>query len=180
MPQSTSTTITLGLCQILVADASAAGTMPAKSAMAKIGKTYKDTANINQDAADVTEHFEEGKAAPEVRKKQKKVPKVTFSLMNPDPTMLAAYIGGSVDPTSGAWLFDGDEVVANKAILVETEQGLDFEIPNGDIEAVINGDLSTSGIVLVDFTVTPCAVSDSAKKAIHAVPKAESSNAQNP
>ena len=146
----------------------------------KIGKTYKDTAKIGQDASDVTEHFEEGHSAPEVRKKSKKIPKVTFSIMNPDPTMLAAYIGGSVDATSGAWLFDGDEVVANKAILVETEQGLDFEIPNGDIEAVINGDLSTSGIVLVDFTVTPCAVSDSAKKAIHAVPKAESSSTQNP
>ena len=63
--------------------------MPEKASMTKIGKTYKDTANINQDAADVTEHFEEGKSAPEVRKKSKKIPKVTFSLMNPDPTMLA-------------------------------------------------------------------------------------------
>lgn len=181
MPQSQKTVITLGLCQIkvgeVVIDATtgeATGAMP--QSMAKIGKTYKDTAKIGQDASDVTEHFEEGHSAPEVRKKSKKIPKVTFSIMNPDPTMLAAYIGGSVDSTTGAWLFDGDEVVANKAILVETEQGLDFEIPNGDIEAVINGDLSTSGIVLVDFTVTPCAVSDSAKKAIHAVPKAESSN----
>lgn len=168
MPQSTSTTITLGLCQILVADASAAGTMPAKSSMTKIGKTYKDTANINQDAADVTEHFEEGKSAPEVRKKSKKIPKVTFSLMNPDPAMLAAYVGGTVD-NNGDWGYDGDEVTANKAVYVETEQGLDFAIPNGDIEAVINGALSASGIVLVDFTVTPCAVTTG--KAIRAVKK---------
>lgn len=168
MPQSTSTTITLGLCQILVAAASAAGTMPAKSEMTKIGKTYKDTANINQDAADVTEHFEEGKSAPEVRKKSKKIPKVTFSLMNPDPAMLAAYVGGEVD-NNGDWGYDGDEVTANKAVYVETEQGLDFAIPNGDIEAVINGALSASGIVLVDFTVTPCAVTTG--KAIRAVKK---------
>ena len=163
-----STTITLGLCQILVADASAAGTMPAKADMTKIGKTYKDTANINQDAADVTEHFEEGKSAPEVRKKSKKIPKVTFSLMNPDPAMLAAYVGGEVD-NNGDWGYDGDEVTANKAVYVETEQGLDFAIPNGDIEAVINGALSASGIVLVDFTVTPCAVTTG--KAIRAVKK---------
>lgn len=162
------TTITLGLCQILVADASAAGTMPAKASMTKIGKTYKDTANINQDAADVTEHFEEGKSAPEVRKKSKKIPKVTFSLMNPDPAMLAAYVGGEVD-NNGDWGYDGDEVTANKAVYVETEQGLDFAIPNGDIEAVINGALSASGIVLVDFTVTPCAVTTG--KAIRAVKK---------
>lgn len=163
-----STTITLGLCQILVSDASAAGTMPAKADMTKIGKTYKDTANINQDAADVTEHFEEGKSAPEVRKKSKKIPKVTFSLMNPDPAMLAAYVGGAVD-NNGDWGYDGDEVTANKAVYVETEQGLDFAIPNGDIEAVINGALSASGIVLVDFTVTPCAVTTG--KAIRAVKK---------
>lgn len=163
-----STTITLGLCQILVADANAAGTMPAKADMTKIGKTYKDTANINQDAADVTEHFEEGKSAPEVRKKSKKIPKVTFSLMNPDPAMLAAYVGGTVD-NNGDWGYDGDEVTANKAVYVETEQGLDFAIPNGDIEAVINGALSASGIVLVDFTVTPCAVTTG--KAIRAVKK---------
>ena len=162
------TTIPLGLCQILVADASAAGTMPAKASMTKIGKTYKDTANINQDAADVTEHFEEGKSAPEVRKKSKKIPKVTFSLMNPDPAMLAAYVGGEVD-NNGDWGYDGDEVTANKAVYVETEQGLDFAIPNGDIEAVINGALSASGIVLVDFTVTPCAVTTG--KAIRAVKK---------
>lgn len=163
-----STTITLGLCQILVSDASAAGTMPAKASMTKIGKTYKDTANINQDAADVTEHFEEGKSAPEVRKKSKKIPKVTFSLMNPDPAMLAAYVGGEVD-NNGDWGYDGDEVTANKSVYVETEQGLDFAIPNGDIEAVINGALSASGIVLVDFTVTPCAVTTG--KAIRAVKK---------
>lgn len=163
-----STTITLGLCQILVADANAAGTMPAKASMTKIGKTYKDTANINQDAADVTEHFEEGKSAPEVRKKSKKIPKVTFSLMNPDPAMLAAYVGGEVD-NNGDWGYDGDEVTANKAVYVETEQGLDFAIPNGDIEAVINGALSASGIVLVDFTVTPCAVTTG--KAIRAIKK---------
>ena len=59
--------ITLGLCEIQVGEASAAGTMPVS--LAKIGKTYKDTCKIAQDAADVTEHYEEGKAAPEVRKK---------------------------------------------------------------------------------------------------------------
>jgi hypothetical protein len=135
--------------------------------LAKIGKTYKDTCKIAQDASDVTEHFEEGKAAPEIRKKSRKIPKLTFSLMNADPQMLANYVGGAV--TSGKWGYDGDELVANKAVFVETEQGLDFEIPNGDIEAVINSDMSAKGIFLVDFTITPLAVV--AGKAIRGVPK---------
>ena len=50
--------ITLGLSQIQVGDAAPNGTMP--TTLAKIGKTYKDSAKISQDAADVTEHFEEG------------------------------------------------------------------------------------------------------------------------
>lgn len=159
--------ITLGLTEISVGTASAEGTMP--SALTKIGKTYKDTAKLQQAAADVTEHYEEGKAAPEVRKKQKKMPVLTFSIMDPDADLMSKYIGGTAD--SGKWGFDGDEVVANAAIHVESEQGLCFDIPNGDIEAVINADMSAKGILLVDFTVTPCAVTSG--KAIRATPKSE-------
>jgi hypothetical protein len=162
--------ITLGLAQIKVGEAAPSGTMPAE--LAKIGKTYKDTAKISQDAADVTEHFEEGMSAPEIRKKQKKIPKLTFSIMDADVQALIDYIGGSNVGTELAqkWGFDGDEIVANKAIFVETEQGLDFEIPNGDIEAVINADMSAKGIFLVEFTVTPLSVTSG--KAIRGVPKA--------
>ena len=95
--------------------------------------------------------------------------------MDADVDTLINYIGGSNVGSSGAkkWGFDGTEVVANKAIYVSTEQGLDFEIPNADIEAVINAELSASGIFLVEFTVTPCAVS--AGKALRGVPHAASS-----
>lgn len=163
--------ITLGLCEIQVGEASVAGTMPVS--LAKIGKTYKDTCKIAQDSADVTEHYEEGKAAPEVRKKSRKMPTLTFSIMDACVQDLVDYVGGenvgsSEDP---AWGYDGDEIVANKAIKVVTEQGLDFEIPNGDIEAVINADMSAKGIFLVDFTVTPCAVS--AGKALRGKPKSK-------
>lgn len=158
--------ITIGLAKISVGTASPNGTMP--SGLEKIGKVYKDSCKIAQDAADVTEHYEEGKAAPEVRKKYKKIPKVTFSLMDCDPEALVKYIGGETVSTNG-WGFNGDEINANVAMKIETEQGLDFCIPNADVEAVINADMSAKGIFLVDFTVTPCAVT--AGKAISAIPK---------
>lgn len=163
--------ITLGLSQIKVGAAAANGTMPTQ--LTKIGKTYKDTCKIAQDAAEVTEHYEEGKAAPEVRKKSKKIPVLTFSIMDADVQFLIDYIGGENVGTTEApkWGYSGDEVVANKAVKVESEQGLDFEIPNGDIEAVINADMSAKGIFLVDFTVTPCAVTSG--KAIRGVPHTE-------
>lgn len=158
--------ITIGLSRIAVGAAAPNGTMPTE--LTKIGKVYKDTCKIVQDAAEVTEHFEEGKSAPEVRKKTKKVPKITFSLMDCDPDALVKYIGGDKVSTNG-WGFNGDEITSNIAIKIESEQGLDFYIPNADVEAVINADMSAKGIFLVDFTVTPCAVTSG--KAISAVPK---------
>lgn len=158
--------ITLGLCEIQVGTAGKNGEMPGE--LAKIGKTYKDTCKMTQDASDVTEHFEEGMAAPEVRKKSRKMPKLTFSIMDANVDDLVSYVGGEKVDTN-KWGYDGNEVVANKAIKVVTEQGLDFEIPNGDIEAVINADMSAKGIFLVDFTVTPMAVSEG--KALRGVPK---------
>jgi hypothetical protein bfra3_11846 len=162
--------VTLGLSEILVGVAAPNGTMPAVSTLKKIGKTYKDTAKLNQDAAEVTEHFEEGCSAPEVRKKSKKIPKLTFSIMDADIDALVAYIGGSKVQKTGTektkWAFDGSETVENRSILVKSEQGLYFEAPNADIEAVINADMSAKGIFLVDFTVTPLAVT--AGKALRA------------
>lgn len=156
--------VTLGLAEILVGTASEAGTMPAESTMKKLGKTYKDTAKFSQEASEVTEHFEEGRAAPEVRKKSKKIPKLTFSIMDADIDALVQYVGGTKVAKSGStktrWAFDGSELVDNRAILVKTEQGLFFEMPNADIEAVVNADMSAKGIFLVEFTVTPLAVKD--------------------
>lgn len=158
--------ITLGLCEIKVGAAAPDGTMPAE--MNKIGKTYQDTCKIAQDAAEVTEHYEEGMAAPEVRKKKRKIPRLTFSIMDANVDDLVSYVGGE-KLEDESWGYNGDEVVANKAIHVITEKGLDFDIPNGDIEAVINADMSSKGIFLVDFTVTPMAVSKG--KALKGVPK---------
>lgn len=156
--------VTLGLSEIMVGKAAANGKMPAIGEMKKIGKTYKDTAKINQEASEVTEHFEEGNAVPVVRKVNKKPPKLTFSIMDADIDALVAYVGGTKIEKSGGqktkWAFDGNEAVDNKAILVKSEQGLWFEMPNASIEAVINADMSAKGIFLVEFTVTPLAVDE--------------------
>lgn len=136
--------------------------------MTKIGKTYQETCVINQERAEVTEHYEEGRAAPEVRLKQKKVPVLTFSLLDPDVAELIAYVGGTNLGTVDApkWGMDGSETVVNKAIRVKSEQGLWVDIPNADIEAVVNARLTKKGLFMVDFIVTPMAVTSG--KAIHA------------
>jgi hypothetical protein len=147
--------ITLGLSEIQVGVASSSGVMP--GSLTKIGKAYKDSCKLNQGASDVTEHFEEGKPAPVVRKKSKKMPVLTFSLMDPDVDLLCSLVGGELTETT-KWGFDGTEIVQNKAIKVISEQGLIVDIPNGDVEAVINAEYSEKGIFLVDVTITPMAV----------------------
>src|ERR1035437_2689266 len=132
--------ITLGLSQIEVGVAAPNGTMPAT--MNKIGKTYADSCKMAQGTADVVEHYEEGKASPEVRNKKKKVPVLTFSMMDPDVQDLSDYVGGTASGTPLKWGFDGSEVVVNRAIRVKSEQGLWIDIPNADIEAVVDSEIS--------------------------------------
>lgn len=147
--------ITLGLSQIKVGVAAPGGTMP--GSLTKIGKTYKDTCKVTQAESEITEHYEEGVAAPAVRNKQKKMPVLKFSLMDPDVATLIDLVGGALTETT-KWGFDGSETVSNKAIKVQSDQGLVIDIPNGDVEAVINADMSAKGLFMIDVTVTPLAV----------------------
>lgn len=147
--------ISLGLSEIQVGQIAADG--GEATSYTKIGKTYQNTCKLQQETGDVTEHYEEGQAAPEVRKKKKKVPVLTFSIMDPDPTFLEAYLGGTTtgtgDDMEWSWSDTAEEIEAS--IRAIPEVGLVYTIPRGDIEAVLNADMSSQGINLVDFTVTP-------------------------
>lgn len=155
-------TITLGLSEIRVGDAAPNGVMP--TSLEKIGRTYKDTCKLTQEAGEVTEHFEENNPAPIIRFVEKKIPKLVFSIMDADVDALAAYVGGKVVETGSdpnkvrTWQFDGTEKVAPRSIQVRTKQGLYIDIPNGSIEAHINAEFSAKGIFLVEFEVTPLSV----------------------
>lgn len=157
---------TLGLSEIKVGTAAPGGTMPAT--LAKIGATYQDTCKMSQPTSEIIDHYEEGKAVPRVHFKKRKVPVLTFSIMDPDEQFMADYVGGAVDGTTG-WGFDGSETVLNRAIQIVTEEGLDISIPNADIEANIDANFSSKGIFLINFTVTPLAVTSG--KAIYAKTK---------
>lgn len=104
----------------------------------------------------MTEHFEEGHAAPVYSKRTKKIPKSTFQLCDADPKALARFVGGKEN--AGVWEFNGNELTEDAAIEIEPEQGMIIQMPNASIEAVINSDMSSKGIFLVDLTITPLAV----------------------
>lgn len=147
--------ISLGLSEIQVGQIAQDG--GEATSYEKIGKTYQNTCKLVQEKADVTEHYEEGQSAPEVRKKKKKVPILTFSIMDPDPTFLKSYLGGEVTGTGDdmEWSWSDTDEDIEASIRVVPEIGLVYTIPRADIEAVLNADMSSQGINLVDFTVTP-------------------------
>lgn len=147
--------ISLGLTEIQVGAISEDGG-EAKT-YKKIGKTYQNTCKLVQESADVTEHYEEGQSAPEVRKRKKKVPILTFSIMDPDVEFLKAYLGGTVagDADEAEWSWSDTDENIEASIRAVPEVGLVYTIPRADIEAVLNAEMSSQGINLVDFTVTP-------------------------
>lgn len=150
-----SSVISLGLSEIQVGAISPDGDV--SKSFAKIGKTYENTCSLKQDNAEVTEHYEEGQAAPEVRKKRKKVPVLKFSIMDPDVEFLKTYLGGKVVGVSdeAVWQWTDVDEGIELSVRAIPEVGLVYTIPRADIEAVLNADMSTKGINLVDFTVTP-------------------------
>ena len=92
--------ITFGLSQILVGAAS-----PGRDYARKLDQNWSgipDTCKIAQEASEVTEFFEEGKSAPELRRKTKKMPTLTFSIMSPDIQLLIDYVGGTDIGSAGA------------------------------------------------------------------------------
>ena len=163
--------ISLGLTEIQVGTIANDG--GEADSYTKIGKTYQNTCKLQQDSADVTEHFEEGQSAPEVRKKKKKVPVLTFSIMDPDPTFLKTYLGGTTTGEGDAmqWSWSDTDEDIEASVRAVPEVGLVYVIPRADIEAVLNADMSAQGINLVDFTATPLKPTKSGVPTIYAKKK---------
>ena len=82
---------------------------------------------------------------------------LTFSIMDPDVTFLLDYLGGTVagEGDEAVWNWSDTDEDIEASIRAIPEVGLVYTIPRADIEAVLNADMSSQGINLVDFTVTP-------------------------
>lgn len=141
---------TLGLDQVQFGKASPVGFMP--EVMEKIGKVYQDTCKITQDAPDVTEHYEEGANTPFIRSVTKKPAKLSFSVVVEDMETLERLLGGRA--TAGEWV-DGGNLAANLAIRAISKQGQMIEMPNANISASFDWELSDKGVCKIAVEATP-------------------------
>ncbi|MGX9985830.1 hypothetical protein [Soonwooa purpurea] len=127
----------------------------------KVGMTYKDTCKLTQDAPDVTEHFEEGVSSPAIKNKENKIPKLEFSIMNPDAQFLKTHLGGDYDAASKTFGYDGTSVVANGEWEILPKKGFEsITIAKGDADVSIDFEISDKGLLLVKFVVTPLTPDD--------------------
>lgn len=169
---------TVGLKQVKVGDAVAAGTIDATAiaALTKQFKVYNDTCEVTQDAPSKTEHKEENNAIPVVVLTERNTPRVKFQVMETDADALKLLMGGinvaDLDSGQTGYGFDGTDDVPNKCFQFETAQGMDIFIPNGSISATLTGKLSKTGILLVDVEITPEAVTASGARPFTMIPKA--------
>lgn len=167
-------TYTVGLKQIKTGDAIANGAIDdaAINALTKTFKVYDDSCTIEQGDPEVTEFKEENNAVPVVAIADKKPINVKFQMMDTDANNLTTMLGGApISGLAGSWGYDGSDDVENRCFYFETLQGMDFCIPNGKISAKLGGKLARKGLVLVDVTVTPEAVTEAGNKPFVAISK---------
>ncbi|OPC51509.1 hypothetical protein BAY06_04050 [Elizabethkingia anophelis] len=140
---------------------------------AKIGMTYKDSAKITQDQPDTTEHYEEGQPFPAISEDEQKVPKIEFSIMNPDAQFMQTYLGGKYDSATKTWSYGRTQGNIPSGLLdIITKKGMDFKAEKAKLTATIDFDLSAKGILLVKFVATPLLPDDITKEPFSGIEKA--------
>lgn len=154
-----------GCKQVSAGTAAPNGTMP--TGMTKIGKVYKDSFEIVQDKPDKNQHYEEGQLFAVATIFEGKTIGIKFELIA-DAVSILELIGG--ETTAGAWGINESKQF-EKAIKVETEQGMDITIPNGVGVATLIGKLTKKDLLRVAVEMDPQAVS--AGKAFNIIPKVE-------
>lgn len=113
---------------------------------------YQDTCTFVEKDPTITEHKSETSAKKIVVKRREGF-ELKFSIMDPTPTELAAFCGGTA--ASGKWTEPDDSPQINLALDVEPQEGLTLHIPDASIAAKINTTFSSTGITLLEITATP-------------------------
>jgi hypothetical protein len=145
---------TLGLAKIEIGDIASDGSMG--TTLAVWGQTLQGTCNITQDDPETTEFFAEelDDAVVSISKRGKTT--ITFSIMNPDTSVLQKTLGGTVSGTGDAakWNAPTKLPVIEKSLKITPQQGLVWEFPRVKIVAKINGAFSRDNVFAIEVTGT--------------------------
>jgi hypothetical protein len=145
---------TLGLAKIEIGDIASDGGMGAT--LSVIGYTYQGTCTMTTEEAETTDHYAEEMDDPVVSVSRAGKTTFSFSIMNPDVTVLKQFLGGTISGTGDTAKWNAPNLMPaiEKSVRITPQQGLMFDIPRLKITAKINGPFSKTEMFLLEVTGT--------------------------
>lgn len=117
-----------------------------------VSDVYQDSATFVTKDPTVTEHKSET-STKRIVMTTKEGHDLVFSIMDPTPAEMAAFMGGTANGTSGYTESETAEQIQMK-FEVEPVAGLKLTIPSANVSAKINTTYSAKGITLLEITAT--------------------------
>jgi hypothetical protein len=161
----------LGLEYIKVGDVGATGGMG--ETLAALGVTYKDTAELVQADAEVTEFFSEENDDPEEEISKRGVVEVRWSIINYSPEEMVKVLGGTVSGTApnDSWEAPATQPDIEKSIQIKDKvSGRILQIPRAKVTAKLNWKLARTGIAMIDIVAKVLTPTDGTTKSIKWLP----------
>lgn len=122
------------------------------TATTKVNDVYQDTCTFVTKDPTTTEHKSET-SKKRIIIQTKEPHELKFSIMDPTPAEMAAFLGGTANGTNGYTESDEAEQI-NMAFEVTPVSGLKLVVPSASVAAKINSTFSAKGITLLDVTAT--------------------------
>lgn len=145
---------TLGLLKIEISDIAGDGGLG--TSFAAIGKTYKDTADMQGVEPAVFEHYSEESDDPEETVITKGKVTVKWSIFDTDADTLVKVLGGTSTGTAPnkIWSVSDTGPLIYKSVKITPKTGKVISIVRAGIVGKINYKLSKNGVFMVDITAT--------------------------
>lgn len=145
---------TLGLLKIEISDIAVDGGLG--TVFAAIGKTYKDTADMQGADPEVFEHYSEESDDPEEVVITKGKITVKWSNFDSSADTLVKALGGEATGIAPADVWSAPDTAANieRSIKITPKAGKVINIVRAKLVGKINYKLSKNGIFMVDITAT--------------------------
>lgn len=137
---------TMGVKSIKYAVIPASGETPAVTAVSDV---YQDSATFVTKDPTVTEHKSET-SAKRIVLTTKEGHELKFSIMDPTPAEMAAFMGGTAGTNTYTESNEAEQI--NMKFEIEPVSGLKLTIPSSSVSAKINTTYSAKGITLLDVT----------------------------
>lgn len=118
-----------------------------------VSDVYQDSATFVTKDPTVTEHKSET-STKRIIMKTKEGHDLVFSIMDPTPEELAAFMGGTGNDTNGTYTESETADQIEMKFEVEPIAGKTLTIPSSNVTAKINTTYSAKGITLLDVTAT--------------------------